>query len=394
MSQSPDYMFVKRIIEANWFLLAPLLVIPIILGLQSYFNSVSYQGSGCPHYSTYQVFKHAHFHLLSDHDLYSYHDDEHCFTYKYSPAFAMLFGAFAYLPDWLALVLWMLLSGIVSYFTIKAIPGLTDQKRFFFLLVILFEWMVSVQGQQTNVLVVMALLMAFVFLEKGKLLPATLLIVSTGFIKIFGFGAMLIYLFYPQKLKLTLYSIGWCVLFSLLPLLVLDFDQLSLIYTAWYGQITSDYGQYRGLSFYSFVESSSGLVLSKPLVLGTSLLMLLSPMVQLKKWHQKWFRLLMLASLLIWVVIFNHKAESHSYIIAMTGIALWYFSDERRGWDTVLLMFSIAVVSILFSDLVPRWVKQDIGFRYHLKALPCTLVWLRITAEMWWRNEMPSARLA
>ena len=95
----------------------------------------------------------------------------------------------------------------------------------------------------------------------------------------------------------------------------------------------------------------------------------------------------MLASILIWVVIFNHKAESHSYIIAMTGIAFWYFDQGRKWLDTMLLIFVFLVVSILFSDLVPRSLKFDFGFVYSLKALPCFLVWLRILAEMWLRKE-------
>lgn len=371
---------------AKWLLAAALVVLPIILGLQSYFNSVTHNGASCPHYSTYQVFKHAHFHLLGDQDIYSYHEEEHCFTFKYSPAFALAFGVFAYLPDWLALVLWMLLSGMITLITIRALPEMGLPKQLLFFVVILFEWMVSVQGQQTNVLLVMSLLLAFLFLEKGKPLPATLLIVMTGFIKIFGFGAMLLFLFYPGKLRMALYSVGWVILFATLPLVVLEPAQLWGIYEDWHAQITSDYGQYKGLSFYSFVESVFLLTLPKPMVLAASLLLLLSPLTQLGKWKQLWFRKLMLASILIWVVIFNHKAESHSYIIAMTGIALWYFDRERKWLDTALLVFAFLVVSILFSDLVPRWVKFDFGFVYSLKALPCTLIWLRILAEIWLRN--------
>lgn len=372
---------------AKWLLVAALVVLPIILGLQSYFNSVTHKGTSCPHYSTYEVFKHAHFHLLSDQDLYSYHEEEHCFTFKYSPAFALAFGVFAYFPDWLALVLWMLLSGMITLLTIRALPGTGPPKQLLFFVVILFEWMVSVQGQQTNVLLVMSLLLAFLFLEKGKPLPATLLIVMTGFIKIFGFGAMLLFLFYPGKIRLALYSGGWVILFAILPLVVLEPGQLWGIYEDWHAQITSDYGQYKGLSFYSFTESVFLITLPKPMVLAASLLLLLSPLAQLGKWGQLWFRKLMLASILIWVVIFNHKAESHSYIIAMTGIAFWYFDQGRKWLDTMLLIFVFLVVSILFSDLVPRSLKFDFGFVYSLKALPCFLVWLRILAEMWLRKE-------
>ena len=382
----------ERITKGNWLLLAALIVIPIILGIQSYTISISQTGDGCPHYSTYQVFKHAHFHLFSDQDLYSSHVDEHCFTFKYSPAFALVFGVFANLPDWLAIVAWMLLSGIITFLTIRALPGMGPPKQLLFFLVILFEWMVSVQGQQTNVMVVMLLLMAFFLLEKDKSLLASLLIVITGFIKIFGFGAMVVYLFYPRKIRLGFYSLFWGIILAILPLVVLEPQQLLGIYQDWFAQITSDYGQYKGLSVYSFSESVFGLVLNKPVVMFCSLLLLLSPLVQVRKWNQLWFRKLMLASILIWVVIFNHKAESHSYVIAMTGIAFWFFARERGKLDTALLLFAIAIISILFSDLVPRWVKFDIGFGYKLKALPSLLIWLRIVVELWLDNNPNDAK--
>src|SRR5262249_31302560 len=156
-------------------------------------------GPSCKAYSNYQVFKYAHFHLMGDQDLYSDHPDEHCFTYKYSPTFALVFGVFAGMPDWLGLVLWMLLSGIVTWLALRALPGMAPPRQFVFFLLICSEWFGSVQGQQTNVLIAMLLLLAFSLLEKDKPLPATLLIVLTGFIKLFGLAAIVLYLFYPRK---------------------------------------------------------------------------------------------------------------------------------------------------------------------------------------------------
>ncbi len=375
-----------RIAASKATLLLLLTLLPILLGLQSYYNSVNYKGESCRQYSNYQVFKFAHFHLLSDQDLYSDHLTEHCFTFKYSPAFALFFGLFAYLPDWLGLVLWMLLSGIVSYFVVRALPGVAPPQRLLFFLFMGMEWLVAVQGQQTNALIAMMLIGALALLEKDKPLPATLLIVLTGFIKIFGFGAMLLFLFYPQKWKLALYSLGWSLLLALLPLLVISPAELSGIYGHWFGQVLGDYAKYDGMSLYSLIESLTAWDPPKQVFLVVSLACLLAPLVQLNKWKSLWFRKLLLASILIWVVIFNHKAESQTYVIAMAGIALWYFSDARGWGDRLLLLFALLVVSVLFSDLVPRWMKNEIGSAYSLKALPCTVLWVRVVVEMWWRE--------
>jgi hypothetical protein len=360
-----------------------LIALPIILGLQSYYNSVNYKGKSCLHYSNYQVFKYAHFHLLSDQDLYSDHQHEHCFTFKYSPAFALFFGVFAYLPDWMGLVLWMLLSGIVSYFVIRSLPGVAPPKQFLFFLFIFFEWLGSVQGQQTNALIAMLLLLAFALLERNKPLPATLLIVLTGFIKIFGFGAMVLFLFYPQKWRLALYSVGWALLLAILPLLVVSPNELWGIYEAWYGQVLGDFGQYKGMSIYSLVEKLSCWAPHKQQWMLGSLGLMLTALVQHNKWKELWFRKFLLSAILIWVVVFNHKAESHTYVIAMAGIGFWYFAVPRMWWDTALILFALAGISLLYSDIVPRSFKGEFPFDYHVKALPSAVLWLRVVLDLW-----------
>jgi hypothetical protein len=369
-------------------LLAILIALPVILGLQSYYNSVNYKGASCRHYSNYQVFKYAHYHLLSDQDLYSDHLKEHCFTFKYSPSFALFFGLFAYLPDWMGLVLWMLLSGIVSYFAIRSLPGMAPPKQFLFFLFIFFEWLGSVQGQQTNALIAMLLLSAFSLLERNKPLPATLLIVLTGFIKIFGFGAILLLIFYPQKWKLAVYTMVWSLILAVLPLVVISPDELWGIYESWYSQVLGDFSQYKGMSIYSLVEKLSGWAPPKQFWMMGSLILMIAPLIQLKKWKELWFRKFVLSAILIWVVVFNHKAESHTYVIAMVGIGFWYFAVPRKWFDTGLIIFALAGISLLYSDIVPRSWKGEFPFDFHVKALPSAVLWLRVVLDLWvYRNQ-------
>jgi hypothetical protein len=183
------------------------------------------------------------------------------------------------------------------------------------------------------------------------------------------------------------------VLLAVLPLLVVSPSELLGIYEAWYGQVLGDYSAFKGMSLYSLIEVLSGWDPPKQVFIVVSLLLMLAPLVQVQKWKELWFRELVLAAILIWVVIFNHKAESQTYVIAMVGIVLWYFVLPRRWWDTVLLVVAFAFISVLFSDLVPRWIKNDIGFGYHLKALPCAVLWVRVVVDMWWRpNSRQTAR--
>ena len=50
--------------------------------------------------------------------------------------------------------------------------------------------------------------------------------------------------------------------------------------------------------------------------------------------------MLLLASIMIWVVIFNHRAESPTFIIAITGVALWYYAQQQKPENYVLLVLA------------------------------------------------------
>lgn len=385
---------VLAVLQHRYLLLGITLLVPVLLGIQSYFNSVNYEGPNCRQYSNYQVFKYAHLHLLGDHDLYGDHLTEHCFTFKYSPGFALFFGVFAYLPDWLGLVLWMLLSGVMSYVAIRALPGWGPGRQILLLVFIVFEWQVSIQGQQTNALIAMALLLAYALLERGRALPATLLIVLTAFIKVFGLAAMVLYIFYPGKLRLAAYSLGWCLLFAALPLVVVGPSDLLAIYQDWLAQMAGDM-DFKGMSLYGLLETTTGWSPPRTALALGSLGLMLGSLGRVGCWSSAWYRQALLAALLIWAVVFNHKAESHTYVIAMVGIGLWFFSVERRPWwDLALLIFAFLGVSVLFSDFVPRPWKHGFGMAYHIKALPATLLWLRVVADLWLRKPAQSAPVA
>ena len=249
--------------------------------------------------------------------------------------------------------------------------------------IIVFEWMVCVQGQQTNALIGSMLILGFAAFERKQGWLGTLLIVATGFIKIFGLGALVLLVFYPGKLKNASWTLAWLVFFALVPLVVLSPEELMEVYGCWRGQVLGDFSRFSGMSFYSLVESTTGYVLSKPIFLAGSLAITLATLLQVKKWGSLGYRQTFLAGLMLWFVLFNHKSESHTYIIAMMGIALWYFSDDRNWADRILVVAVFLVGSVLFSDLVPRWVKHDIGFHYSLKALPALVMWLRIQVDAW-----------
>jgi hypothetical protein len=100
------------------------------------------------------------------------------------------------------------------------------------------------------------------------------------------------------------------------------------------------------------------------------------------------YQLLIVASTLIFPVIFSTGSESPTYIIAFVGVALWYINSERpvSALDIALLIFALILTSLSPSDLFPRYLKDHYVDPYALKALPCFLIWLKIIYETLFRK--------
>ena len=74
------------------------------------------------------------------------------------------------------------------------------------------------------------------------------------------------------------------------------------------------------------------------------------------------------------MVIFNHKAESPTYIIPMAGIGIWYFSQRPDPLNRVLLILSFLLISMSISDLVPAVVRNGFIRPYGIKAVMAVVV--------------------
>ena len=90
----------------------------------------------------------------------------------------------------------------------------------------------------------------------------------------------------------------------------------------------------------------------------------------------------MLASVMVWVVIFNHRAESPTFIIAITGVAIWYYSQNQKTENYVLLVLAFVFTTLSPTDLFPRFIRNEWMKPYVVKAVPCILIWAKITYDL------------
>jgi hypothetical protein len=355
----------------------------LVVSVQSYFQGSKIKSEYTyHHYNNYIIFKQSFYHLLDGTNLYQPYPEESADLYKYSPTFSLFFGLLAWLPDLAGLIIWNLLNALVLFFAIKSIPGLTHKAKVWLSLFVLFEMVGSLQNSQSNALTVGLIILAFSFLEKKKYFWASFFIVFPVFIKLFGIVAFTLYIFYPNKPKLLLFTAFWFVFLVFSPLVFTSFSGLLMQYNEWGNLLTNDHSISQGISIFGIIQSWFNIHVSKIYILFSGILLFLLPLIRFKKYDDLPFRLLMLASILIWVIVFNHKAESPTFVIAMCGIGIYLFSGSFTKAKMGLMVLSLLLTSLMFQDFIPKTFRNEYIIAYNLKVLPSVVVWLFVIVEM------------
>ncbi|MFI5149210.1 MAG: glycosyltransferase family 87 protein [Bacteroidia bacterium] len=353
------------------------LISAIGLSLQAYYSG---------HYNNYLVFSRPVINLHRGWSLYEYYNTLYEDVFRYSPAFAFLAGAFSYLPDLAGLIIWnllntALLSGGYIYFS-KAY-GRPVSGRITGLLIMYLGWLVSTQNCQSNPLIAGFIFLAIGLLKKEKPFLAALCLSLCAFTKFYGLAAAVLFLFYPRKLRFIFSMTFWCALLIILPWLGTTMECLLKQYVAWFNALTSCPVKHQ-LSILGIMTYWFHILIPFVFVQIGGLLITLLPLLRFKRYAEALFQQLMLASLLIYVVIFNTMAESPTYIIAIAGVAVWFVALEKKNWvDYLFLALVILVTSNANSDLFPLSWRQNYIAPYSFIAVPCVLVWIRIQQRLW-----------
>lgn len=357
----------------------------IIASLQSYLGSKTTYGDGTYEYTKYNnyvIFEKSAEHLRQGKDLYILYPEEQWDLFKYTPTFSALFTVFEVLPDWLGLCLWNLLNALILYLAIYYLPKLSNLKKGLLLLIVLLELLTSMQSEQSNGLIAGLIVLTFGLLERNKLLWATLCIAFSVFIKLFGIVGFVLFLFYPNKWKSIAYTLLWSAVLLLIPLFFVDFNQYIKLFSSYLNLLKNDHDASYGFSVMGWIHTWFSVDFNKNLVVLIGMLIFLIPLVKIKLYKDETYRILMLCSVLLWIVIFNHKAESPTFIIAMAGVAIWYIISEKNTLNNSLFILAMLLTSLSPTDLFPRQLRESLIVPYALKAFPCILIWMKISYEL------------
>ncbi len=401
-----------RSINWAWFLYGLAIFVVVFRNLTLDWGDLFSDGGYYSHYNNYIIFKQSFFHLVQEKDLYLHYPAEQYDLFKYPPTFALLFAPFALLPDYLGYTGWTAINLLLPAFAVFKLRGISSSSKSIAVTLLLLEGVTSALNSQSNGLVLGLLLFSLVAFQNGRFTQAVLFIWLSAFIKLFGvlFFAML--LIFPGALRKSLWKIPALFLcLFLLPLPVIGWTGLQQQYISMFELLAHDHGFFVKYSVMGWLQQWFGLRPNKNLVLFAGLSIQILPLLMLifkqKMWQtntlssisanllDRWQRLFA-ASWLLWMVVFNHMAESATYVIAVGGaiVALMTmmsplvsdneptsFKGIRRicfaHWPWTLGLLMLICWTILGpTDLYPKAIRIWIVETAQLKAFPCIYLWV------------------
>jgi hypothetical protein len=339
--------------------------------------------------NNFLIFRSASLHLLHGQDLYAPYPAEHFDFYKYSPTFALLFLPFALPPFALAMMLWNALNAGALYLAIGMVlprRAATAARAIIFL-----DMLGSLQNVQSNALVAALIVLTFAAYERRHTVLGSLATAVGTNIKVFPLAGASFAIFHPRKLRVAIALATSLVGLAALPLLVTPLATLTAQYASWRAIETTDALE-RGFSVMYHVQ----LLLHRNLpnwpfqLLGVAAL--LAPvLVRRERWGEWTFRRFYLCSVLVFCVLFNHQAESPTFVIGSAGVALWFASLERRTrWQWVVFVCFFVGTVLASSDAMPGWLQQHLFDPYRFKTVPLLVAWLEMQRELWRHRGAPA----
>ena len=338
------------------------------------------------HNNNFEIFRTSFLNLAGGADLYAA-SDRHRDFYKYSPSFALLFAPFALVPFWLGVMLWNGANAFALYWglgrVLRGEPLLAARALVF------LDTVGAMQNVQSNALVAGLMVIACGELDRRRELRAAFAIAAGTAIKLFPIVAAVYAVFRPYRVpRFALYGTVAAVGLIAAPLLIISPTELVAQYRSW-GAIQELDALTRGHSVMHQLELWMGLGLPNWPIQLAGVIALLAPLVRLQYWGIERFRMLFLASLLMFCVLFNHKAESPTFVVALAGVAIWlaFAPRTRLTWFTLGLVVVGTVLSS--SDAMPKAIQESFFEPYRLKILPVLLVWVLTQVELW-RQSAPA----
>ncbi|WP_026315625.1 glycosyltransferase family 87 protein [Riemerella columbina] len=355
--------------------------------LTSIITALSKMGEG--QHNNYLIFKNVFYNTLHRQNLYGLYPELYFDSNHYGIFFSWLIMPFALLPDVLGMPLWNLANAGLLIYAFSKLP-LSTPKKSFVAWLCFQEYITAAVSLQFNVGLTALLILSAIYINNKKEVHAAVAILIGFFVKIYGIAGLSGFFFIKNKMKFIFSIIGISILFFVMPMLISDVHFGWHSYVDWYQSLSEKnlsnqvLGNRQDYSLMGIVRRVLGDAnISNLIFLIPGMLVFALPYIRISQYQHTAFRMMILASTLLFIVLFSSGSESPTYIIAVAGVMIWFIMQKQQTPLTLGLMIFVMVLTCFgFSDLFPRWIKEEYIIKYSLKALPCCLVWFRIIYEL------------
>ncbi len=343
--------------------------------------------------NNYLIFRGVFWHTVNQTSLYGTYPNEYFDVNHYGPLFALVVAPFAVMPVWLGMLFWNVALSLCLYVAISR-SQLKYKQQIFIYWFCAETLLTSLFMQQFNIAIAAIIIASYFLIERERDFWAAFLIVLGTFVKLYGVVGLAFFFFSKHKGRFVLSLLLWIVVLFVAPMLISNADYVIGQYHEWYVTLLEKNGENlqsiaQNISLLGMVRRITGNLLYSDLWLITpALVLFFIPYLRFSQYRNAMFRQTYLASVLLFVVLFSTGSESSSYIIAISGACIWYLSApwQRNRWDIIFMVLVLMISGFGSSDLYPRCIRHDLIQVYSLKALPCTLVWLKLCYEMMFKN--------
>lgn len=343
--------------------------------------------------NNYFIFRYSWYHLKDQLNLYAAYPQYSDFYY-YGPVFGVFAIPFALPPEIVGLFLWEVANAVAVIIAVNMLP-ITQQRKMILLLLCAIEFSNSSFYMQFNPIIAAFMIISFMMVEKGKEQWATLLIVLGTLIKLYPIVGLVYILFSKNKSKFAIWTVVWSVVIFVLPMLFSSPLYIVGSYHQWIAAVSYKSQLNTGLNTSQdicvmgvvrrLLQDSS--VPNLPFLIGAAIIFAL-PFLRFSQFKSYIFRLQILATALIMVVIFSTGAEHPTFIIAVAGCFLWMMIQQKpfTTINIVLIVLLLVITGLGLTDAMPKPIRQDYIAKYSVKAWPCIIAWLIISYELLFKN--------
>lgn len=354
-----------------WFLL------PALAGLTHVFRK---------DINNYAIYKGVFWHLLHQTNLYSLYPKEYIDSNHYGPLFSLIIMPFCAFPDAIGVVLWVIFHAFVLYQALMILP-LKRADQWLILSICIVDLMTSSHNVQVNPSVAALIILSWYFVKKESDFWAVLFVMIGTFVKLYGIVGLVFWLFSKHKAKYIYSAMFWAAVLFVLPMIISSPSFVLQSYQDWYNSlveknianqtVNKGVGNMQDVSLMGLVRRLSGHPdISNLVFIIPGLLLQLLPLLRFKFYQKLNFQLRYLASILMFVVIFSSSSESATFIIATSGVGIWFITQKYpiERWVWALMILVLVGTSLSATDIFPRDIRL-LFIQYSIKAFPCCLVW-------------------